>query len=50
MKQMQHYIATYWNGTAWTDLHDDPLTFREAEYRATSAMLNGCAPPVNPTI
>lgn len=39
---MQHYIATYWNGTAWTDLHTDPLTFRDAEYKATSAMLDGC--------
>ncbi|WP_435170312.1 hypothetical protein [Falsirhodobacter sp. 1013] len=39
---MQLYIATYWKGTAWTDLHTNPLTFREAQDKATSAMLNGC--------
>lgn len=41
---MQHYIATYWNGTAWTDLHSEPLTFKDAEDKATSALLKGSGP------
>lgn len=39
---MQHYFATYWNGSEWTDLHSDPLPFKAAEDKATSALLNGC--------
>lgn len=38
---MQHYIATYWNGSDWMDLHTDPLPFRAAETMATSALLDG---------
>lgn len=41
---MQLYIATYWDGTAWTDLHSAPVAFKEAEGKATSALLNGCGP------
>lgn len=38
---MQFYIATYWNGTGWTDLHADPVPYRAAAEIAYSALLTG---------
>ncbi len=38
---MQLYVATYWNGDAWVDLHDSPMPFRAASDAAFSAMLDG---------
>lgn len=38
---MKLYVATFWNGDAWTDLHDDPRPFRAASDAAYSALLAG---------
>ncbi len=38
---MQLYFATYWDGAAWVDLHNQPLPFKDAEAKATSALLDG---------
>lgn len=34
---MPLYFATHWNGTAWVDLHTDPLPFKEAQQKLHSA-------------
>lgn len=34
---MSLYFATYWNGTAWVDLHADPLPFKDAQQKLHSA-------------
>lgn len=38
---MQRYIATYWNGAGWIDLHPDPEPLRVASDFAFSALLAG---------
>lgn len=37
---MSLYIATHWNGTAWVDLHADPLPFKDAQQKLHSAAWN----------
>ena len=34
---MPLYIATYWTGTAWVDLHADALPFKDAQQKLHSA-------------
>jgi hypothetical protein len=34
---MPLYFATYWTGTAWVDLHADPLPFKEAQQKLHNA-------------
>ena len=34
---MTLYIATYWSGSSWTDLHADPLPFKDAQQKLHSA-------------
>ncbi|WP_423209686.1 hypothetical protein [Paracoccus yeei] len=38
---MKLYVATFWTGHAWADLHDDPRPFRAASAAADSALLAG---------
>ncbi|MCJ1903418.1 MULTISPECIES: hypothetical protein [Paracoccus] len=38
---MKLYVATFWTGHAWVDLHDDPRPFRAASAGADSALLAG---------
>ncbi|MFN8683764.1 hypothetical protein ACDP63_21920 [Paracoccus sp. P2] len=38
---MKFYVATFWTGHAWADLHDDPRPFRAASSAAASALLAG---------
>lgn len=38
---LQLYIATYWNGTDWLDLHDEPEPFKTASDIAYLALLSG---------
>ncbi|MDK8872020.1 hypothetical protein LOS78_17795 [Paracoccus sp. MA] len=38
---MKLYVATFWTGHAWADLHDDPRPFRAASVAADSALLAG---------
>ena len=38
---MKLYVATFWTGHAWADLHDDPRPFRAASDAAYSALLAG---------
>lgn len=35
------YIATYWTGAGWADLHPTPLPFSMAQHEALSALLAG---------
>ncbi|CAM3348273.1 hypothetical protein PANO111632_15650 [Paracoccus nototheniae] len=35
------YIATFWDSTVWTDLHTDPLSFKDAQDKMMTAMLEG---------
>lgn len=38
---LQLYIATYWNGRDWLDLHDEPEPFKTASDIAYLALLSG---------
>ena len=38
---LQLYIATYWDGTAWLDLHGEPEPFKTASDIAFEALLSG---------
>ncbi len=40
-ENLQLYIATYWNGSSWLDLHDEPEPFKTASDIAYAALLSG---------